>query len=369
MQYSMIAPRKYIQGKGVLNDVGRYAGLFGKKALIVWGKRAKAAVEGIVVPSLKKEGVDFVEKVFPGECTHEMSAEFASIAKANNVEVIIACGGGKVLDCAKGSAAELDLPMLSVPTIAGTDAPTSGLTVWYNDEGDCLGFDLWKFNPDIVIVDTGVIARAPARYFISGMADALATWLEAEASFKGRSVTCAGGLPPVAVMAIAKACYDTLLEYGVEAKSAVELQAVTPAVEKCVEANILMSGLGFESGGLGSAHAIGNDLPFFHETHDFYHGEKVSFGIVTQLCLDEDLPVSEIYRVVDFLVEVGLPVCFEDLNVKDVDRDKIMQFAEKVTGPGSIAHNHCFEVTAESLAHAMIAADGLGKRRKQLKRG
>jgi glycerol dehydrogenase len=369
MHYAMIAPRKYIQGKGVLNQLGHYAGLFGKKALVVWGKRTKAAVRDIAVPSLEKEGIDFVEKMFPGECTHEMSKEFAEIARTNKAELIIALGGGKILDCAKGAAAELDLPILSVPTIAGTDAPTSGLSVWYNDEGDCLGFDLWKFNPDIVLVDTGVIANAPARYFISGMADALATWLEADASYKNRSLTCSGGLPPIAVMAIAKACYETLLEYGIEAKNAVELQVVTPAVEKCVEANILMSGLGFESGGLGSAHAVANDLPFFHETHAFYHGEKVSFGIVTQLCLEEDLPASEIYRVVDFLVEAGLPVCFEDLNIKDASRDKIMEFGEKVTGPGSLAHNHTFEVTAENLAHAMIAADGLGKRRKQLKRG
>ena len=364
----MITPRKYVQGKGVLNEVGHYAGLLGKNALVVWGKRTKAAVEDIVVPSLNNEGIKFVEKMFPGECTKEMSEEFAGIAKANACDVLIALGGGKILDCAKGAAASTDLPILSVPTIAGTDAPTSGLSVWYNDEGDCLGFDMWKFNPDIVLADTAVIANAPARYFISGMADALSTWLEANASFKGRSVTCSGGLPPIAVMAIAKACYDTLLEYGVEAKSAVELQVVTPAVEKCVEANILMSGVGFESGGLGSAHAIANDLPFFHETHDFYHGEKVSFGIVTQLCLEEDLPVSEIYRVVDFLVEVGLPVCFEDLNVKDVSRDRILSFGEAVTGPGSLAHNHNFEVTAESLAHAMIAADSLGKRRKSLKR-
>lgn len=367
MKYAMIAPRKYVQGKGVLNELGYYTGLLGKKALVIWGPRTKAAVQDVVIPSLEKEGIAFIDEIFPGECTRENAAKYADIVQANNAEVIVALGGGKVLDCAKGAAAKANRPILVVPTIAGTDAPTSGLSVWYNDAGDYLDFEMWRFNPDIVLVDTGVIAQAPARQLVSGMGDALSTWLEADASFKGRSLTCSGGLPPLAVMAIAKTCYETLLEYGIEAKSAVELQVVTPAVEKVVEANILMSGIGFESGGLASSHAVANSLPYFPETHAFYHGEKVAFGIVTQLCLEEDLRASEIYRVVDFLIDVGLPVCFEDLNLKDVSRDRIMSFGAEVTGPGSLAHNHNFEVTAESMAHAMIAADALGKRRKQLK--
>ncbi len=275
MQYSMIAPRKYIQERRTQRR--RTFRPVRKESADCLGKRAKAAVEGIVVPSLKKEGVDFVEKVFLGECTHEMSAEFASIAKANNVEVIIACGGGKVLDCAKGSAAELDLPMLSVPTIAGTDAPTSGLTVWYNDEGDCLGFDLWKFNPDIVIVDTGADRESAGPLFHFRHGGRPATWLEAEASFKGRSVTCAGGLPPVAVMAIAKACYDTLLEYGVEAKAPSSFRPL-PRRWKMCRGQHPDVGARFRERRPGQRARDRERPAFFHETHDFYHGKKYRSG-------------------------------------------------------------------------------------------
>lgn len=367
MKYSMIAPQKYIQGKGVLGEIGHYVTLFGSKALVVWGPRTKAAVSDAVIPSLEKEGIEYIEEMFPGECTRENAARFATVAQENNVKVIVALGGGKILDCAKGAANSINLPIIVVPTIAATDAPTSGLSVWYNDEGDYVDFELWRFNPNIVMVDTAVIAKAPARQFVSGIGDALSTWLEAETSFKGRSGTCALGLPPLAVMAIAKKCYETLLEYGIEAKSAIEQQVVTPAVEKCVEANVLMSGIGFESGGLASAHSVANALPFFPETHHFYHGEKVAFGIVTQLCIDEDMPAAEIYKVVDFLIDVGLPVCFEDLNMQDVNRERIISFGEVAAGPGALAHNHPFEVTPESIAHAMIAADALGRRRKALK--
>ncbi len=367
MKYAMIAPRKYIQGKGVLNELGYYTGLLGKKALVVWGKRTRAATEAIALPSLKAAGIEYREEPFPGECTRENADRFVEVARSFGADVIVALGGGKILDCAKGAAAKMDMPMISVPTIAGTDAPTSGLSVWYTSDGDYVDFEMWKFNPDIVLVDTAVIAKAPVRQFVSGVGDALATWLEADASYKARSLTCAGGLPPQAVMAIARLCYDTLLEYAIEAKSAIELQVVTPAVEKCVEANILLSGLGFESGGLASAHAVANALPFFPETHEYYHGEKVALGIVTQLCLEEDLPAAEIYRVVDFLIDMRLPVCFEDLGLKDVARERIMAYGDVAAGEGALAHNHNFTVTPESIAHAMLAADALGRRRKQIK--
>lgn len=53
---------------------------------------------------------------------------------------------------------------------------------------------------------------------------------------------------------------------------------MTPALEHIVEANILLSGLGFESGGLASCHAIHNGFTVLEQTHKYYHGEKVAFG-------------------------------------------------------------------------------------------
>lgn len=367
MRLVLIGPRKYVQGNGVLREAGQYIGMLGKKPVLLWGPRTKAATQEVLLPSLKEAGLQYVEVGFRGECTREEAARLAQVARDQGADVIVGLGGGKALDTAKGSREITGLPLMTVPTIASNDAPTSAVTVWYNDQGDCLGFDCWRFNPDIVLVDTGVIARAPVRYLVAGIGDALATWLEANASFKARSQTVAGGLPTMAALALAKLCYDTLLEFGVEAKSAVEQQVVTPAVEKVVEANILLSGLGFESGGLASAHSIANDLPFFHETHGFLHGEKVAFGIISQLCLEEDLDAAEIYRVVDFMIDVGLPVTFADLNMAGVTRDRLIAFGEVAAKEGALAHNHNFKVTAESIAEAMIAADALGRRRKEFK--
>jgi glycerol dehydrogenase len=236
--------------------------------------------------------------------------------------------------------------------------------VWYDAESNFLRFDCWPFNPDVVLVDTRVIATGPARAFAAGMGDALATWIEAEAAYKTRASNLAGGISTQAAMAIARLGYETLMEYGVEALRAVQLGLVTPAVERVVEANVLHSGLGFESGGLATAHMVANPLSNFPECKDLMHGEKVAFGIITQLCLDEDVEVEEAHEIVDFMIDIGLPVTFADLNLEGATRERIRVIAEACAGEGSLCGNHCFEVTVDSAIDAMFAADALGRARK-----
>jgi len=109
---------------------------------------------------------------------------------------------------------------------------------------------------------------------------------------------------------------------------------------------------------------IANPLSNYPECKGFMHGEKVSFGIVTQLCLDEDVKTSEMNRIVDFLIAVGLPVTFADLNLHQVTRDRLRAIGEACAGPGSLCHNHCFQVTVDDAIDAMLAADAVGRARK-----
>ncbi len=168
----------------------------------------------------------------------------------------------------------------------------------------------------------------------------------------------------MAAMNLAKLCGETIFEFGVDAKRDCELHVVTPAVEKIVEANTLLSGLGFESGGVATAHAIGNGLTSVAKA--FSHGERVAFGLAAQLCMDEDIPVAERLRAVDFMVAVGLPVTFEELGIGGISREQLMELAAGFAGPGSIAHNHVFTVTPFDIFSAMVAADALGRERRAL---
>jgi glycerol dehydrogenase len=367
MKKAIIMPGKYIQGAGVLAELGAYVKMLGTKPAINWDKTTKKVVEGAVVSSLKEAGVLFLDHVYSGECTKEQADDLYNKAKKAGCDVIIGIGGGKSIDTAKAAAAKGKLPLLVVPTIASNDAPTSACTVWYNDEGECLGFDFWASNPNIVLVDTSIIVKAPVRYLIAGIGDALATWPEANAAYKSRAGSCAGGVPTLTAVNLAKLCFDLLLENALEAISAVQQKVVTPAVEKVVEATTLLSGIGWESGGLACAHAIANYLPVIHETHEFLHGEKVAFGLISQLCLEEDLSTAEIHQIVDFMIDVGLPVTFADLKMQNVSIDRIREFGKIAAASDSFIHNHNFKVTADSVSDAMIAANALGIRRKALK--
>jgi len=366
MKTVLISPRKYVQGRGVLGEIGHWAGMLGRKPLVLWDAGVKQIVGATVLASLRQAGLEPIEVVFGGESSKDEANRVAQLARDAKADVIIGAGGGKTLDTAKAAAVYANLRMMTVPTIASNDSPTSAATVWYDAQGNCTGFDCWPFNPDIVLVDSQVIANAPVRTFVAGMGDALSTWLEAEAAYKTRALNLGGGVSTMAAMALAKLCYETLMTYGVEARRAVERKVVTPAVEKCIEANVLLSGMGFESGGLATSHAIANALPSFDECKHLMHGEKVGFGVISQLCLDDEFDMDELYAIVDFEIAIGLPVTFADINLPSVSRERLMKVGEICAAPGSIAHSHPFKITPDAVVDAMIAADALGTVRKQV---
>jgi glycerol dehydrogenase len=364
MNTVFIAPRKYVQGRNLLREAGAYIAKVGQKPLVLWDVRVKGVLGERLLSSLREAKLQIIDVEFRGDSTRAEAARVTELAKAGGADVIVGVGGGKTLDTAKAAAAAAGTRMVTIPTLASTDSPTSSFTVWYDEKGNCTGFESWGVNPDLVLVDSQVIADAPLRAFVAGMGDALSTWLEARVVLQTGKQNLAGGVPTLAAMAIARLCYDTLMRHGLEATRAVARHLVTPAVEKVIEANTLLSGLGFESCGVASAHMIANCLPSFPECHGLMHGEEVGFGIISQLCLDADLPTAEIHAIVDFEIAIGLPVTFADLRLEGITRERLQQIGAICAGAGSLCHNHPFEVTADSIVDAMIAADALGTERK-----
>lgn len=252
------------------------------------------------------------------------------------------------------------MPVLVCPTIASTDAPCSALSVIYTDEGVFEEYLFLPANPNLVLMDTEVITKSPVRLTVSGMGDALATYFEARACKNSGAATCAGGLSTSAAMALAELCFQTLMEEGVKAKIALSAGACTPAVEKVIEANTLLSGIGFESGGLAGAHAIHNGLTVLEECHHMYHGEKVAFGTIVQLVL-ENIPSDELEDIITWCIELGLPVTLKELGVTEVTDEKIMAVATAACAETDTLHNMPFEVAPETVCAAIKAADAYGQ--------
>ena len=353
-----ISPSRYIQGPGELDRLGDYVKVYGAHALVVISAGGKRRFGDRVEASLAAAGVAPTFDEFNGECSQAEIDRLVTVLKGAGSDAVVGIGGGKIFDTAKAVAAAVDVPVVVVPTIAATDAPCSALSVIYTDEGQFKEYQFFKQNPNLVLMDTEVIAKSPVRLTVSGMGDALATFFEARACMRSDAGTCAGGKVTSAAMALARLCYETLMSDGVKAKLALEAGACTESVEKVIEANTLLSGLGFESAGLAGAHAIHNGMTAMPETHAYYHGEKVAFGTLTQLVLEN---ADELYEVLDFCVEVGLPVTFAQLGVEDASYERVLEVAKLACAENDTLHNMPFEVTPEKVANAMIAADAYGR--------
>lgn len=355
----LFSPGKYIQGPGEIKNLGKYADTLGKKALILISAGGYKRSGQDVLEGFKEVSCTPEFETFHGECSYNEIKRISQIVKEKGFDLVIGIGGGKIFDTAKAVAYYEKTPVIICPTIASTDAPCSALSVIYTDEGVFEEYLFLPGNPNIVLLDTEIIAKSPVRLTVAGIGDALATYFEARACVESEATTCANGKATSAAFALAKLCLDTLMEEGVKAKVALEAGALTPAVEKIVEANTLLSGIGFESCGLAGAHAIHNGLTVLEECHSMYHGEKVAFGTIVQLVL-ENVPLDELEEIIEFCIQVGLPVTLEQLGIQEITEEKIYKVAQAAASENDTLHNMPFEVTVESTYNAILAANAYG---------
>lgn len=353
---TMISPGRYVQGKGAIRELGTYAKQLGNAPLIVADDLVWGFVGHDIEASLKEAGLPVRREKFNGIPSAKEVDRLVGVIKETGSDVAIAVGGGSTIDAVKAAGFLADIRWANCPTVASTDAPCSALSVIYTETGEFEEYRFFPRNPDLVLVDSQVVANAPVGLLIAGVGDALATWLEARATSRSNSKTMAGGVPTVTGTALAKLSWEVLWENAIEAVDAVKDKQVTPAVEKVIEANTLLSGLGFESGGLAAAHAIHNGLTAVPQTHGLAHGQKVNIGSVTQLVL-EGAPSSDIRDFVEFTTRVGLPNTLSEVGLRADDATSLAVIAEAATVPGETIHSMPFEVSAGDVASALASIE------------
>nr|WP_246559415.1 glycerol dehydrogenase [Geoanaerobacter pelophilus] len=355
------SPGRYVQGAGAISEIGGHAVRLGQTALVLGGKTALSLCGPAVQASLAAAGVDSRQEIFGGTSSQYEIDRLVACGSVIGTELVVAVGGGAAIDVGKAVAHELAVPVIVVPTTVATDAPCSALAVIYDNDGAFDRYLLLRRNPDCILVDTELIVKAPVRFLVAGMGDALATYWESDSCARSAAPNplTGGGSQTLASRAIARLCYETLLEWGAAARLAVEQQAVTPAVEAIVEANTLLSGLSSENGGHAGGHSIHNGLTTLAATKAKLHGEKVAFGVLVQLVLEGRSP-DAIREVLGFCHAVGLPICLADLDLPAPTRDDIRQVATAAVAPGETIHATWFPVTSDMVDAAIWAADALG---------
>jgi len=322
-------PSRYIQGPDALNALRVETTRLGTKPLLV----CDTYVSSNILPSVQATlDSPACEAVIEGPCCTSSVAKATWTAQQNSCDVVIGVGGGKVIDAAKLVAEHSALPLIVVPSIAATDAPCSAIAVLCNENGCLERYVFLKRSPDLVLVDTSLIRRAPTRMLVAGIGDALATWYEMEESRLTGLSNLAGGAIAELPRIVASHCRDTILTHSAAALKSMREGHNSSAFEAVVEANILLSGIGFESGGLGSAHAIQNGLAQLPQARSVLHGELVALGLLAMLSLKGKK--EEIHRITNFFAEIGLPCSLAAVGLSDLSDEALMRAANFAATPG-----------------------------------
>lgn len=350
-----VFPRRYLQGAGALHQLGPELKRLGNK---VFALIDQFVVDQVTPYLADLTEVSVVRHPFTGHCTHATIETIAAVARQSDATVLVAFGGGSVLDVGRSAAAAAGMAFVSAPTIAASDAPCSGISIVYDDKGVMSG-RLTLRNPDLVIVDTALIAKAPVRFFVAGIGDGLATWYEAASCRRSHSATISGFTGTALAHAAAQLCRDTILDHGRQAVADCRAHLATPDLDAVIEATVLLSGIGFESGGLGAAHAIHNGLTMLPQTAKFMHGEKVAVGLLASLFLSERSD-EERRTLFQFCSDVGLPIRLSQIACDAADDEALAIVATKTCQPGANVHNEPFPVTPDMVVTALKAADLFG---------
>lgn len=348
-----VAPSQAIRGTLALG--GEAIARLGCRPLVVGGDRSLAVVQPPLQPILEAHQLAAAFACYTPDCSETTLASLRSRIEAHQADLIIGVGGGKALDTAKLVAHQCKLPIVTIPTSAATCAAWTALSNVYSEQGAFLYDVPLDRCPNLLILDYDLIQTAPQRTLVAGIGDALAKWYEASVSSGTSQATLT-----IAAVQQARVLRDILFQKSVAARE----EPGGQEWREVVDATVLLAGV---IGGLGgaqcrtvAAHAVHNGLTHILASHGTLHGEKVAYGILVQLRLEEILQANQLaatarQQLLKFYAEIGLPKSLEDLGLGNITLSELRGAAEIACAANSDIHHLPFKVTPEHLMAAMVS--------------
>ena len=347
-------------GKDVMNDLGKVVTEYGKNVMLVYGKGSikKNGIYNKVIEQLSGIGANVTEYagIKPNPIVEDVN-EAAELGRKNNIDVILAVGGGSVIDSAKVIAVtipentsawrimikmvkpEKAVPVICVLTLAATGTEMNPYAVLQNDDAKKkLGIGYRNMYPAHSFLDPQNTFSVNKAYTAYGIVDLIAHSLE---NYFGKGEATLSDRFVYAVISEA-------IEYG--PKLIVNLEDYDLRAKIMYAATNALNGLtmyGRESGDWG-VHDIGHTISVLFDTA---HGATLSIaypawlklhkdripGRITELgknLFDVDSPDKTITKFEDYFRSLNSPVRLQEAGIMDDKRSELLEtmVANKVSG-------------------------------------
>lgn len=307
---------RYVSGEGILHDLTSYLDDF-KKIAVITGEKSFDAFQ-----QYYQKKLSYPIYRYDGSSSHENAVELA-----NNIEqadLILAIGGGRVIDTSKMAAEELNAELLVIPTLISNCAPFTPIVAVYHPDRTFKSIGYMKRAPFLTLVDSKFLLATPTEYFVAGIGDTLAKWYEIEGITRNLQDEQKSAYVRLGI-ASAKAIQELLIQDAIPAIEDLKQRRSSAAFTRVTDTIV---GLAGETGGFAAsfgrsagAHAIHDGLSFLNSTHHQLHGKKVAYGILVQLAHTKNL--AEIQKLKSFYLATGLPLKLKDLNVLDTSKEAL----------------------------------------------
>jgi glycerol dehydrogenase-like iron-containing ADH family enzyme len=349
----MVAPAVVMRGIQAIESAIESIVKLGQRPLIIGGEQSLSLSQLQILYTQAELTIERVQ--YSPDCCERSLDRLDRSVSAHQADLIIGIGGGKCLDTAKLLAHRCQLPVVTIPTTAATCAAWTALSNIYSETGAFLYDVSLPKCPDLLILDYNIIATAPQRMLVAGIGDAIAKWYEASVSSGQSAQTLL-----IAAVQQARILRDILFQKSIGALE----QLGGEDWQEVVDATILLAGV---IGGLGgaqcrtvAAHAVHNGLTHLPGSHHALHGEKVAYGILVQLRLEEMLQGNRLAAVarqqlLDFYTAIGLPKTLADLGLSEITLAQLHHAADLACQPDSDLHRLPFAVVPEQLVAAMLS--------------
>lgn len=267
---------------------------------------------------------------YTGECSYYGADLIGDIIQDKDIDFIIGVGGGKLCDLVGFAGHRFNRQFGVIPTLASNCAPWTPLSVMYKENGESEGkSEHHMHQAAFMITDPHLVIDAPVNYFVAGLADTIAKWYESESILAQDSMQ---GYPFLEVAKfVTRLCNEAIIKDSRKAiedmKNGVLSDEFINLSEIVMATAGLVGGLGDKYARNAAAHAIHDGMgKYIPASHNFLHGEKVAYGILYQMALENRY--DQIDALIPFYNELHLPKSLHEMGLFPDDETVVDHLAE-----------------------------------------